>query len=78
MVYSYKYVGSLGVVCFITLVMITQTMMTIYNSVSNLGALNIGSVASVIALDQVLIRPAVGGIIMLAAKIILYRLALER
>lgn len=65
---------SLAAVCFATLVMATQTMMTIYNSVSNLGALNIGSVASVVAIDQILIRPAVGGIILLAAKIILYSL----
>ena len=54
--------------------MVTQTMMTVYNSISNLGALNIGSVASVIALDQFLVRPAFGAILLLAAKIILMRM----
>jgi len=58
--------------------MITQTMMTIYNSISNLGALNIGSVASVIALDQLVVRPVLGAILMLVAKIMLYRIGLER
>jgi hypothetical protein len=56
--------------------MVTQTMMTIYNSISNLGALNIGSVASVIALDQLLVRPTLGAILMLVAKIVLYRIQL--
>lgn len=54
--------------------MVTQTMMTVYNSISNLGALNIGSVASVIALDQFLVRPAFGAILLLTAKIILMRM----
>ena len=58
--------------------MITQTMMTIYNSISNLGALNTGSVASVIALDQLVVRPVLGAILMLVAKIVLYRIGLER
>ena len=68
----------MGCISFATLVMITQTMMTIYNSISNLGALNIGSVASVIALDQLVVRPVLGAILILVAKIVLYRIGLER
>lgn len=68
----------MGCISFATLVMITQTMMTIYNSISNLGALNIGSVASVIALDQLVVRPVLGAILMLVAKIMLYMIGLER
>lgn len=44
-------------------------MFTIYNSISNLGALNLGSVACVTALDQLLLRPCLGSILLIAAKI---------
>lgn len=53
--------------------MITQTMMTIYNSISNLGALNIGSVTCVVLIDQLAIRPILGVILLAAFNVMLRR-----
>lgn len=58
--------------------MATQTMMTVYNSLSNLGALNIGSVASVVALDQFVFRPVFGALLLLSAKIVIMKLNSQR
>ena len=35
-------------------------MFSIYNSVSNLGLLNLGSVAVILAIDQLILRPSLG------------------
>ena len=59
---------------FVILVLISETMFTIYNSISNLGGLNIGSVIIVIIIDQLLIRPALAAVLFLAAKLILHRI----
>ena len=44
-------------------------MFSVFYSVSNLGALNIGSAAIVILIDQCAFRVVLGGSIMLTAKI---------
>lgn len=48
-------------------------MFSIYNSVSNLGALNIGSVLIVILIDQLAIRPALASGIVFFVKIIIHQ-----
>jgi nitrate reductase NapE component len=48
-------------------------MFSIYNSVSNLGALNIGSVLIVILIDQLAVRPILAVGLVLSAKFILYQ-----
>lgn len=73
MICSHRYTAYLGILCFASLVMITQTMMSIYNSISNLGALNIGSVVCVILIDQLAIRPACGGVLLGIFNIIIWR-----
>jgi hypothetical protein len=45
-------------------------MFTIYNSISNLGALNLGSVVIVVVIDQLGIRPIFGLLLLAAQKII--------
>ena len=50
--------------------MIANTMFTVFYSVSNLGALNIGSAIIVILIDQCAFRLVLGTSIMLTAKII--------
>lgn len=57
---------------FIALILYSQTMFTIYNSISNLGALNIGSVAIVIVLDQLLVRPVAGLLLVAIARYYMY------
>lgn len=49
-------------------------MFTIYNSISNLGGLNISSVIIVVIIDQLAIRPVLSASLLLAAKLILYRM----
>lgn len=70
--HSYKFQFFVGSILFITLVLVSQTMFSIYNSLSNLGALNLGSVASIIALDQLAIRPALGLGLFIALKLVLH------
>jgi hypothetical protein len=47
-------------------------MFSIYNSVSNLGALNIGSALIVILIDQLAIRPFLAAGVVLSAKVIIH------
>lgn len=47
-------------------------MFTIYNSISNLGALNIGSVVIVILIDQFACRTITGVFLLLTVQIISY------
>ena len=56
---------------FATLVMISNTMFSVFYSVSNLGALNIGSTVIVILLDQFAARVLFGAVIYLVAKIMI-------
>jgi hypothetical protein len=49
-------------------------MFTIYNSISNLGALNLGSVVCVLVIDQLAIRPAFGLILLGIFKALIYYL----
>lgn len=70
---SHRYTACLGAICFVSLVLITQTMMCIYNSISNLGALNIGSVVCVVLIDQLAIRPACCAILLGAFKFITWK-----
>ena len=51
--------------------MIANAMFAVYYSVSNLGALNIGSVAIIILIDQIGFRMLIGGSFCLAAKLML-------
>jgi hypothetical protein len=59
-----------AVLSFVTLILISQTMFTIYNSISNLGALNLGSVVIVVVIDQLGIRPIFALLLLAAQKII--------
>lgn len=47
------------VLSFVALILISQTMFSLYNSVSNLGLLNLGSVAAIVAIDQIVLRPTI-------------------
>lgn len=47
------------VLSFVTLILVSQTMFSLYNSVSNLGLLNLGSVAATVAIDQIVLRPII-------------------
>lgn len=53
--------------------LVSQTMFSIYNSISNLGALNLGSVVSVALIDQLALRPFLGLVLLITAKIIMLR-----
>jgi hypothetical protein len=59
------------VMLFMILILVSETMFTIYNSISNLGALNIESVLITILIDQLAIRPFFTGTILLVIKFIL-------
>ena len=59
----------MGAIALGTFLMITNTMFSVFYSVSNLGALNIGSAVIVVLIDQCAFRVVLGASIMLAAKI---------
>jgi hypothetical protein len=50
-------------------------MFAIYNSISNLGALNLGSVVCILVIDQLAIRPAFGLILFGVFKVLIYYLS---
>lgn len=52
--------------------MILQTVMTLSNSISNSGQLNISSVLIIICLDQLAIRITFGVLVWVGSKIYLY------
>lgn len=60
-----KYVICSSIISFTSLVLLSQTMMTLYNSMSNSGVLNLASVAAILAIDQLAIRPFATGITIL-------------
>jgi hypothetical protein len=62
-----------AVMLFVILLLVSETMFTIYNSVSNLGALNIESLILTVLIDQLLVRPFFAGTIVLAIKLILHK-----
>lgn len=62
---------------FLIFIFFSQTMFTIFNSVSNLGAFNLGSVVSIVVIDQFAVRALIGFFIFCSAKIILYQISKE-
>ena len=58
-----------GAVSLGTVIMISNAMFAVFYSVSNLGALNIGSTIIVILIDQCGFRVVLGASVMLTAKI---------
>lgn len=68
---SLKYMIIVGIFSLSVILMVANTMFSVFYSVSNLGALNIGSAVIVILIDQCAIRVILGASILLAAKIII-------
>lgn len=56
--------------CLTSIIMLFQTVMTLTNSVSNSGQLNITSVLIIFSIDQFAIRPAAGLLMFTIVKII--------
>lgn len=61
-----------GLIGFATILMVANTMFSVFYSVSNLGALNIGSAITVFLLDQIVFRTLLGVAVYLSARITLF------
>jgi hypothetical protein len=62
-----------AVMLFVMLILVSETMFTIYNSISNLGALNAESVILTILIDQLAVRPFSAATVILVIKFILWK-----
>jgi hypothetical protein len=58
--YSITKIGLISIVTFITLMLFYKTVLTLCNSISNSGELNICSLLLIVAIDQMAIRTSTG------------------
>lgn len=64
--------GIFSSLCFIGSVLFLQSMMTLANSISNSGQYNLLSLLCIILVDQLLLRPGLGLVLLATLKVLLH------
>ena len=69
---SFRYIAFIIVMALASVIMIANAMFSVFYSVSNLGVLNLGSVAIAFFIDQIAFRFVMGVAVCASAKIMLH------